>query len=277
MINNALTRSLVTGSLLLTGFIAPNLVAADTNIIYLTRHAEKLDTGSDPSLSEAGKLRAMNMATMLQKAQINHIYSTSYNRTLETAAPLSELISVGVQTYNPSALSDFSTSLKTLTGNTLVVGHSNTTPELVTLLGGDAGSTIDESEYDRLYQLIFDQDGSVTTVRFTSLPSVAEIRCDVTNLDLSNISSAEEDWAYYELDVPECAASLSITLSGGEGDADLYVKYGAQPTSTDYDCRPFETGNNESCEFSEAQAGTYHIGLKAYEAFSGLSLSTTIQ
>jgi phosphohistidine phosphatase SixA len=277
MINNVLTRSLVTGSLILTGFIAPNVMATDTNIIYLTRHAEKLDTGSDPSLSEAGQLRAMNIATMLQKAQINGIYSTSYNRTLETATPLSELISVGVQTYNPSALSDFSVSLKTLIGNTLVVGHSNTTPELVTLLGGDAGTTIDESEYDRLYQLIFNQDGSVTTVRFTSLPSETTKNCEVSNLALSQLSANEGDWTYYELEVPECAVSLSVTMSDGTGDADLYVKYGAKPTSTTYDCRPFETGNNENCAFTEAQAGTYHIALKAYEAFSGLSLSTNIQ
>lgn len=275
MIKKALSVSFMGASLLFSGLCATSLMAADANIIYLTRHAEKLDTGSDPSLSDAGKLRASNIASMLKEANINAIYSTSYNRTLETAAPLSELTSVGVQSYNPSALSEFSTELKTLVGNTMVVGHSNTTPELVTLLGGDAGTAIDESEYDRLYQLIFDQDGSVTTVRLTSLPSEAQASCEVSNLDLSGLSSAEGDWTYYEVVVPECATSLNITMSGGVGDADLYVNYGAKPTVNQYDCRPFETGNTENCTIA-SQAGSYFIGINAYKAFSGLSLSTEV-
>jgi len=275
MLNKIITHSLIGTGLLISGLIAPSLMAAD--IIYLTRHAEKVATGSDPSLSDAGKLRATNIAAMLQKAKINAIYSTSYNRTLETAAPLSELIAVGVQSYNPSALNDFSTELKTLVGNTLVVGHSNTTPDLVTLLGGDAGTAIDESEYDRLYQLIFNQDGSVTTVRFTSLPSENESRCELPSLALSDLSAVQDSWSYYEVDVPACATSMSVSMSDGTGDADLYMKYGAQPTANSYDCRPFENGNAESCDFSTVQTGTYHIGLKAYKTFSGVSLSAEVE
>jgi len=277
MMNSVLGRTVLGAGLLLSSLYVPNVMATDSNIIYLTRHAEKLDSGSDPSLSEAGQLRATNIATMLQKANIDAIYSTSYNRTLETAAPLSELIAVGVQSYNPSALSDFSASLKILTGNTLVVGHSNTTPELVSLLGGDAGTAIDESEYDRLYQLIFNQDGSVTTVRFTSLPSESESSCELPSLALSDLSASANSWTYYELEVPECMTSMTVSMSGGTGDADLYIKYGAKPTATSYDCRPFETGNTESCDFSEVQAGTYHLGIKAYEAFNGVNLNSMTQ
>lgn len=277
MMNKALGRSLLGAGLLVSGLCVPHLMAADANIIYLTRHAEKLDSGSDPSLSEAGQLRATNIATMLKKANINAIYSTSYNRTLETAAPLSELISVGVQAYDPFDLTGFATDLQTLTGNTLVVGHSNTTPELVSLLGGDAGTAIDESEYDRLYQLIFNQDGSVTTVRFTSLPSENESSCDLPSLALTDLSGSVGSWTYYEVDVPECMTSMSVSMSGGTGDADLYMKYGAKPTASSYDCRPFENGNNESCDFSTVQAGTYHIGINAYKAFTGVSLVSTAQ
>ena len=277
MIKKALCVSFMGASLALSGLYATNLMAADANIIYLTRHAEKLDTGSDPSLSDAGKLRANNIASMLKKANINAIYSTSYNRTLETAAPLSELISVGVQAYDPFDLSGFATSLKTLEGNTMVVGHSNTTPELVGLLGGDAGTAIDESEYDRLYQLIFNQDGSVTTVRFTSLPSEADTSCEFTGINAANLTAEEGDWTYYELDVPECAASLNVSMSGGTGDADMYLKFADKPTKTQYDCRPFETGNSESCHIANPEAGIYHLGLFAYDAYSSVSVSSDIQ
>ena len=277
MIKKALCVSFMGASLALSGLYATNLMAADANIIYLTRHAEKLDTGSDPSLSDAGKLRANNIASMLKKANINAIYSTSYNRTLETAAPLSELISVGVQAYDPFDLSGFATSLKTLEGNTMVVGHSNTTPELVGLLGGDAGTAIDESEYDRLYQLIFNQDGSVTTVRFTSLPSEVDMSCEFTGINAANLTATEGDWTYYELDVPECATSLNVSMSGGTGDADMYLKFADKPTKTQYDCRPFETGNSESCHIANPEAGIYHLGLFAYDAYSSVSVSSDIQ
>ena len=70
------------------------------------------------------------------------------------------------------------------------------------------------------------------------------------------------------------SSSLTIAISGGTGDADLYVKLGSAPTTTSYSCRPYKTGNAESCTFS-APAGTYYIKLRAYAAFSGVSLKAT--
>ena len=47
-------------------------------------------------------------------------------------------------------------------GRHLVVGHSNTVPELVALLGGDGGPPIDEAgEYDRLYVVTLTANGRV--------------------------------------------------------------------------------------------------------------------
>ena len=61
-------------------------------------------------------------------------------------------------------------------------------------------------------------------------------------------------------------------MSGGSGDADLYVRRGSAPTTSTYDCRPYKSGNAESCSFDPAQAGTYHVMLVGYSAFSGVSL-----
>ena len=71
--------------------------------------------------------------------------------------------------------------------------------------------------------------------------------------------------------VPAASGTLTIAISGGAGDADLYVKLGSAPTTSSYDCRPYETGNAESCSFT-APSGTYYISLNAYAAFSGVSL-----
>src|SRR3546814_1186547 len=70
------------------------------------------------------------------------------------------------------------------------------------------------------------------------------------------------------MDVPAGATNLVFNLSGGTGDADLYVKFGSAPTDSVYDCRPFVSGNTESCSFAAPQAGTYHVRVKAFSTRS---------
>jgi pseudolysin/vibriolysin len=76
----------------------------------------------------------------------------------------------------------------------------------------------------------------------------------------------------YTLVVPAGASNLTFTMSGGSGDADLYVKFGSAPTDSSYDCRPYKSGNSESCTFASPQAGTYYVRIKAYSSFSNVSL-----
>ena len=89
---------------------------------------------------------------------------------------------------------------------------------------------------------------------------------------LTDISVARQAWTYYTIDVPAGMATLDFTMSGGSGDADLYIRRGAQPTSSTYDCRPYKGGNNEACSFTSPVADTWHIGIYGYSAASGVSL-----
>jgi PKD repeat protein len=73
--------------------------------------------------------------------------------------------------------------------------------------------------------------------------------------------------------VPAGATGLKFVMSGGTGDADMYVKFGSQPTDSSYDCRPYVSGNAETCTIATAQAGTYYVNIKGYSAFSGVSLT----
>jgi PKD repeat protein len=77
----------------------------------------------------------------------------------------------------------------------------------------------------------------------------------------------------YTMNVPAGATGLTFVMSGGTGDADLYVKFGSAPTDTVYDCRPYASGNSESCPIATAQVGTYYVRVKAYSTFSGVSLT----
>jgi leucyl aminopeptidase len=76
----------------------------------------------------------------------------------------------------------------------------------------------------------------------------------------------------YTLQVPAGARDLVFTTSGGSGDADLYVRHGQAPTDSAYDCRPYRSGNNESCSFANPAAGTWHVRVKAYSSFAAVSL-----
>ncbi|MCW8808619.1 MAG: pre-peptidase C-terminal domain-containing protein [Rhodanobacter sp.] len=79
----------------------------------------------------------------------------------------------------------------------------------------------------------------------------------------------------YTVVIPTGASNLVIAISGGTGDADLYTKFGSAPTLSSYDCRPYITGNNESCTVASPQAGTYYVMLNGYAAFSGVSIKAT--
>jgi broad specificity phosphatase PhoE len=162
------TSRLAFAAALMLAMLAP-CAAAELTIVYLTRHAEKTAAKDDPELTEAGKARAQNIAATLKNAGIGRIYVTKWTRTRQTAQPLATLLGVAPEVYDsPDKLA---ASLKTAGGTTLVVGHSNTIVKLVNQLGGKGGEEIDENtEFDRLYQVIVAPDGSVTTVRFTSLP-----------------------------------------------------------------------------------------------------------
>lgn len=126
--------------------------------VYLVRHAEKEKTSPDPSLSEMGLRRAQDLMRTLKDVGIDYIYSTQTTRTRSTAQPLADYLDKTIQSYDARKLDTFGDELKSSTGQYLVVGHSNTTPLLVELLGGDPGGEINETwEYDRLYVLVFDQ------------------------------------------------------------------------------------------------------------------------
>ena len=75
------------------------------------------------------------------------------------------------------------------------------------------------------------------------------------------------------MQVPNDATTLTFTLSGGSGDADMYVRFGEQPTLNNWDCRPYKSGNQETCSISNIQAGTYYLMLRGYNAYSGTSLT----
>lgn len=153
--------------------LVPAAALAEPSAIYLVRHGEKAAVGQDPELTPQGQARARSIAAILSKVGITQVFSTPTQRTRQTAQPLAQRSGLEVQLYDPRAPKALVEKVKALSGPVLVVGHSNTLPELVRLFGGAPGADIADDEYDRLYQLTPDAGGAVRTVLLSSLaPSV---------------------------------------------------------------------------------------------------------
>ena len=90
---------------------------------------------------------------------------------------------------------------------------------------------------------------------------------------VSGVSGAAASQQFWTLAVPSGATNLKFVTTGGSGDADLYVRFGSAPTTTTYTCRSQGATNAETCTIATAQAGTYHVMLLGYSAYSGLSLT----
>ena len=131
-----------------------NTTAGDTDnsyTLYLVRHAEKQSDGSrDPALTEAGRNRSAQLASWFQDKGITEIWSSDYIRTRDTAKPLVTGLGLELSIYDPGNLPELVTNLRQQQRTALVVGHSNTTPELARLLCDCFIEDMDESEHDRL-------------------------------------------------------------------------------------------------------------------------------
>lgn len=119
---------------------------------------------------------------------------------------------------------------------------------------------------------VTDDDGATNAeTRTVTIGTAGNV---LTNgVPVSGLSGAAGAMLRYTMNVPAGASNLRFVTSGGSGDADLYVRFGSPPTTSGYDCRSIGSTNSETCNIATAQAGTYHVLVHGYSAFSGLSLT----
>lgn len=152
--------------------------ASAQSLVYVVRHAERADGGAgasagamsgapaDPHLSAAGVARAARLADMLADAGIKAIYVTEFKRTQETAAPLATKLHLAVDTTRSADSAALVASMKAQHPHdvVLVVGHSNTIPDIIKALGGPA-ITIGDNEYDSIF-VVVPGAGVLSRIRF---------------------------------------------------------------------------------------------------------------
>jgi broad specificity phosphatase PhoE len=144
--------------------------------VILVRHAERADGGAgaatmtgapaDPPLSAAGEARAARLAAMLADAGITAIFTTEFRRTQDTAKPLAAKLGLKTEVLPAKDTAALASVLKAshARGVILVIGHSNTVPDVIKALGGRT-VTMRDDEYDAMY-ILTPATGAVTVIRF---------------------------------------------------------------------------------------------------------------
>lgn len=164
---------LVAASCLLQSAVAkvevktPQAVKDDFKVttVFLVRHAEKGDAPREnPPLNDAGKLRSQTLARILKQSGIKAIYTSQFLRTIQTAEPLAQQLGItgtalplSSSQSNPREVSE--QSIREITSKiyerageaVLIVGHTNSIPAVIKMLGGDVVPTIDEQTFDDLF------------------------------------------------------------------------------------------------------------------------------
>jgi 2,3-bisphosphoglycerate-dependent phosphoglycerate mutase len=140
--------------------------------VFLVRHAERADAGTtpppgaDPDLSAAGRARAERLAAMLKDARIGQIFVTEFKRTRQTAEPLAKLLGVEATVIIQKDVRALADRLKSASTNVLVIGHTNTLPEIVKVLDVADRLSIGETEFDNLFIVVRSASPSLLQLRY---------------------------------------------------------------------------------------------------------------
>lgn len=119
---------------------------------FVMRHLQKAP-GQDPALSEEGQRRAQRLAALLGAQRISAIYVSTTRRARETAAPLAARLGIVPAEYDPADTPDLVARVRQESGPVLIVGHSNTVPDIVEQLGGARPEPLAEDRYGDIWHV----------------------------------------------------------------------------------------------------------------------------
>lgn len=138
--------------------------------VILVRHAEKkivAPENKDPDLSPAGLTRAQELARIFGNSGITGIYATQYKRTQQTVRPLADKLGLSVKQVEAAKTSELVKQVRSQNAGQVIfiVGHNNSVPEIIAALGGPQLPIIPEAEFDNLYILSIQNDGSARLLK----------------------------------------------------------------------------------------------------------------
>ncbi len=92
-----------------------------------------------------------------------------------------------------------------------------------------------------------------------------------------SLSAARRSWTDFPVSIPANTDTLQVTLTGGSGDADLYVMFNILPDRSNFDCRSYNNNNEEACTITNPQAGDWYVSLYGFKDYLNATLTITLQ
>ncbi len=150
---------------LVLGAFASGCATAGPTVV-LVRHAEKADDSKDPPLTAKGHQRAKALQRLLSRTGVDAIYSSEYQRTQATVAPLSDATGIRTEVISAREPEVLLEKLRSHAPDDVVVvaGHSNTVPDLIAQLGAEVPPAIEHHEYDRVFLVTLRPNGPPVVV-----------------------------------------------------------------------------------------------------------------
>lgn len=153
------------GLLIVAPWLGVSWPAAAEKTVILVRHAEKRAEGKDPELSDSGRLRAARLAEALRDAGVTAILTSDARRTIRTAEPAAKANGLAARVVKAGDAAETVKEIDAAPADAvvLVVGHSNTLPEILAKLGAPAKVAIDDGDFGNLF-VVVRSPGKVPTV-----------------------------------------------------------------------------------------------------------------
>jgi len=150
-----------------------SLISCDSRkedvIIYIVRHAEKnlADTSDNPALTQEGVDRANKLVEEMTDIKLDGIYSTEYDRNMNTIQPLANNRNISILTYDWYDYHNMLDEIKKENGKTyLICGHGDNILPMIEYLDGERPiEFLSKNEYDKLFQIIIREE--VVSVEMT--------------------------------------------------------------------------------------------------------------
>ncbi|WP_298777595.1 histidine phosphatase family protein [uncultured Polaribacter sp.] len=144
----------------------------ETTTYYLIRHSEKDrtdKTNKNPNLNSDGLERAKKWAEHFKNIDLDAVYSTKFNRTMQTAKPTAESKNLKIINYNPRKMYDSIFQKNTKGKTVLIVGHSNTTPAFVNkIIGVKKYKNIDDNDNSSLFIVTLSNDKKTSEIKIVN-------------------------------------------------------------------------------------------------------------
>jgi broad specificity phosphatase PhoE len=132
-------------------FTAPRPKEVPT--IYVMRHLNTPAGATDPDLTPEGQRNAERLANWFGADPPVVIYTSQAKRAQQTAAVLAQRLGITPTLYDPSDTQSMVLDVMKEPGPILIVGHSNTVPEIIERLGGARPGPLVHEDFGDIWRI----------------------------------------------------------------------------------------------------------------------------